>query len=68
MEIVTSWERKARETIAINPLREGIAVEMVARITDLTVDSGAAVIGTIAKRKLNSSTRIPSLFFKKWAT
>lgn len=42
MEIVTSWERKAqlqtREEVAINSLREGFAVETVARITGLTVE------------------------------
>jgi predicted transposase YdaD len=38
MEIVTSWERKATEKIAVNSLREGLTVEMVARITGLTVE------------------------------
>lgn len=46
MEIVTSWQREgqlqgrlqAREEIAINSLREGFAVETVARITGLTVE------------------------------
>jgi hypothetical protein len=42
MEIVTSWERKAqlqaREEVAINSLREGFAVDTVARITGLTIE------------------------------
>jgi hypothetical protein len=46
MEIVTSWERKGRqegrqetqEEIAINLLREGLAVELVVRATGLTVE------------------------------
>jgi predicted transposase/invertase (TIGR01784 family) len=42
MEIVTSWERKgsqkAFEQVAINLLREGLAVEMVAKVTELTVE------------------------------
>ncbi len=42
MEIITSWERKATqktlETVALNSLREGLAVETVARITGLTVE------------------------------
>ncbi len=38
MEIVTSWERKNSEKIAVNSLREGLTVEMVARITGLTVE------------------------------
>jgi len=38
MEIMTSWEERKSEKIAINSLREGIAVEVVARITGLTVE------------------------------
>ncbi len=50
MEIVTSWQRQGqqegqlqgrlqtREEIAINSLREGFAVETVARITGLTIE------------------------------
>jgi Putative transposase, YhgA-like len=38
MEIVTSWERKALEKVAINLLREGLAVEMVAKVTELTME------------------------------
>lgn len=36
MEIVTSWERKALEQVAINSLREGLSVEVVVKITGLT--------------------------------
>jgi predicted transposase/invertase (TIGR01784 family) len=38
MEIITSWERKALEKVALNSLREGLPVETVARITGLTVE------------------------------
>ena len=38
MEIVTSWAREATEKIAVNSLREGLTVEMVARITGLTLE------------------------------
>ncbi len=38
MEIVTSWERKAKEEIALNLLREGMASEAIARVTGLTVE------------------------------
>jgi hypothetical protein len=40
VEMVTSWERKGRqetqEEIAKNLLREGLAVELVVRVTGLT--------------------------------
>ncbi|MEH2027543.1 Rpn family recombination-promoting nuclease/putative transposase [Nostoc sp.] len=42
MQIITSWEKKgaekALEQVALNSLREGISVEIVARITGLTVE------------------------------
>ncbi|MBG1261728.1 Rpn family recombination-promoting nuclease/putative transposase [Nostoc commune] len=42
MEIVTSWGEKAaqktREEIALNLLREGMSIEAVARLTELTVE------------------------------
>jgi len=38
MEIITSWEKKALEKVALNSLREGLAVETVARITGLTIE------------------------------
>ena len=46
MEIVTSWERKARqegiqeaqETIAINLLRERLSVELVIKTTGLSLE------------------------------
>jgi len=46
MEITTSWERKgvkkgtqqALEQVALNSLREGLSVEMVVKITGLTVE------------------------------
>ncbi len=42
MEIVTSWEKqganKALEKVALNLLREGISVEMIVKVTDLTVE------------------------------
>ncbi|WP_157374081.1 hypothetical protein [Nostoc sp. PCC 7107] len=38
MEIITSWEKKALEKVAVNSLREGLSVETVARITGLTVE------------------------------
>ncbi|MFN6565306.1 MAG: Rpn family recombination-promoting nuclease/putative transposase [Nostoc sp. ChiSLP01] len=36
MEIVTSWEQKALEKVAINLLREGMATEAIVRVTGLT--------------------------------
>ncbi len=42
MEITTSWERKGAqktaEQIAVNSLREGLPVEMVVKITGLSVE------------------------------
>ncbi|MEM6753123.1 MAG: hypothetical protein AAF630_09165 [Cyanobacteria bacterium P01_C01_bin.38] len=50
MEITTSWERKgiqkgiqegtqqAAEQIAVNSLREGLSVEMVVKITGLSLE------------------------------
>ncbi|MEM6754329.1 MAG: hypothetical protein AAF630_15310 [Cyanobacteria bacterium P01_C01_bin.38] len=38
MEIVTSWERKAAEKIAMNSLRKGMSVEDVAEITELSIE------------------------------
>lgn len=38
MKIVTSWERKALEKVALNLLREGISVEIVVKVTGLTVE------------------------------
>jgi hypothetical protein len=38
MEIVTSWEQKALEKVALNLLREGMSIEAVARLTELTVE------------------------------
>jgi hypothetical protein len=38
MEIITSWEKKALEQVVINSLREGLSVEVVARITGLTIE------------------------------
>ena len=42
MEIVTSWEKqganKALERVTLNLLREGISVEMIVKVTDLTVE------------------------------
>ncbi|WP_323808761.1 RpnC/YadD family protein [Nostoc sphaeroides] len=38
MEIVTSWEQKALEKVAVNLLREGMAVEAITRVTGLTVE------------------------------
>jgi hypothetical protein len=38
MEIVTSWEQKALEKVAVNLLREGIATETIVRVTGLTVE------------------------------
>lgn len=42
MEITTSWERKGiqkgTEQVALNSLREGLSVEMVVKITGLTVE------------------------------
>ena len=42
MEIITSWEKqganKALEKVALNLLREGISVEMIVKVTDLTVE------------------------------
>jgi len=38
MEIVTSWEQFALEKVAVNLLREGMAVEAITRVTGLTVE------------------------------
>ncbi|MFN6571608.1 Rpn family recombination-promoting nuclease/putative transposase [Dendronalium sp. ChiSLP03b] len=38
MEIVTSWEEKALEKVAVNLLREGIETEVIVRVTGLTVE------------------------------
>jgi len=38
MEIVTSWEQKALEQVAVNLLREGMTYEVIARVTGLTVE------------------------------
>lgn len=38
MEIVTSWERKALEKVAINLLREGLTVEIVVKVTELSIE------------------------------
>ena len=38
MEIITSWERKALEKVALNLLCEGISVDMVVKVTGLTVE------------------------------
>ena len=35
VENFTSWERKVLEKVAINLLGEGLAVEMVAKVTEL---------------------------------
>lgn len=36
MEILTSWEEKAMERIAVNLLREGMSAEFVVRVTGVT--------------------------------
>lgn len=36
MEIVTSWQQEALEKVALNLLREGIAIEVIVRVTGLT--------------------------------
>jgi len=38
MEIVTSWQQEALEKVAVNLLREGIAAEVIVRVTGLTVE------------------------------
>ena len=38
MEIVTSWERKGAEKIAMNSLRKGMTVEDIAEITELSIE------------------------------
>jgi predicted transposase YdaD len=38
MEIMTSWEQRALEKVAVNLLREGMTVETIVRVTDLTVE------------------------------
>lgn len=42
MEIVTSWEQKgaqrALEQVAVNLLREGMAIDAIARVTGLTLE------------------------------
>jgi len=38
MEIVTSWEQRAIERVAVNLLREGMAIEAIARVTGLSVE------------------------------
>ena len=38
LEIVTSWAREATEKIAVNLLREGMTVESIVRVTELTLE------------------------------
>jgi hypothetical protein len=38
MEIVTSWQQEALEKVAVNLLREGIATEVIVRVTGLTLE------------------------------
>lgn len=38
MKIMTSWKREALEEVALNSLREGLPVEIVVKITGLTVE------------------------------
>ena len=38
MEIVTSWQHRAIERMAMNLLREGIAVEVIVRVTELSME------------------------------
>ena len=38
MKIMTSWKREALEEVALNSLREGLSVEIVVKITGLTVE------------------------------
>lgn len=36
MQIVTSWQEETLEKVALNLLREGIATEVIVRVTGLT--------------------------------
>ncbi len=38
MEIMTSWEERKSEKIAVNLLREGMTVEAIVRVTELTLE------------------------------
>ncbi|MEH1962491.1 MAG: hypothetical protein V7L05_22095 [Nostoc sp.] len=53
MEIVTSWQQegaqKAKEEIALNLLREGLAIEVITRVTGLTVEQVQQLQATLSR-------------------
>ena len=49
MEIVTSWAQEAAEKIAMNLLREGSSVELVIRVTGLTMERLRELQGQLEK-------------------
>ncbi|MHC5739957.1 Rpn family recombination-promoting nuclease/putative transposase [Nostoc sp.] len=53
MEIVTSWQQegaqKTREEIALNLLREGLAIEVITRVTGLTVEQVQQLQATLSR-------------------
>jgi hypothetical protein len=46
MEIVTSWEQRAIERVAVNLLREGMAIEAIALLHGVIGGTGAFITGT----------------------
>jgi len=49
MEIVTSWAQEAAEKIAMNLLREGSSIELVIRVTGLTMERLRELQGQLQK-------------------
>lgn len=53
MEIVTSWQQegaqKTRQEIALNLLREGLAIEVITRVTGLTVEQVQQLQATLSR-------------------
>ncbi len=49
MEIVTSWEQRAIERVAVNLLREGMAIEAIARVTGLSVEQVLSLQAQLAE-------------------
>jgi len=46
MEIVTSWEQRAIERVAVNLLRYGMAIEAIALLHGVIGGTGAFITGT----------------------
>jgi hypothetical protein len=53
MEIVTSWEQRAIERVAVNLLREGMAIEAIALLHGVIGGTGAFITGTACRLVIN---------------